>query len=255
MHFPTAKSLRRRSVLLGALLACVGAPAAAWPFGGTTVEGKGAVTRQERRVAGFDGIALALPGRLELRIGAREGVTVETEDNLQALIETEVEDGVLHIRPARRDLNLRTRHLRIHVDARQIERLSLGGSGSIESDALRGKRLVFELGGSGRIDVRGVEADAVSISVGSSGDLRLGGGKARRMSVSIGGSGDVDLKEVETEEASVSIAGSGDVTLWAKRELNVSTAGSGDVRYYGDPRVRHSAAGSGDARRLAAAPR
>ena len=256
MHTKSPPSAARRTLLLGALLGCAATPAlAAWPFGGETVEGRGAVSRQARQVASFSGVALNLPGKVELRIGEREGVTVETEDNLQALVETVVEDGMLRIRPVRRNLNLRTRHLLVVVHARRIERLSLGGSGSIESDPLRAERINIDLGGSGRIALRGVQAERLAVAVGGSGDFRCGGGKVRLLSVSVGGSGDVDVGQVEVQDASVSIAGSGDVTLWAQQDLNASIAGSGDVSYYGDPRVRRSIAGSGDARRLAAAPR
>lgn len=248
-------SSTRRTLLLGALLGCSATPALAAWFGGETVEGRGAVARQERRVGSFNGVSLGLPGRVELRIGEREGITVETEENLQALIETEVEDGMLRIRPARRNLNLRSRNLHFVVYARRIERLSLGGSGSIESDPLRGGRIDVDIGGSGRIELQGVEADRLAVSVGGSGDLRCGGGKVGRLSVAVAGSGDVDLGRVEAREASVNIAGSGDVTLWAQADLNASIAGSGDIAYYGDPRVRRSVAGSGEARRLAAAPR
>lgn len=245
-----------RSLLLAATLACVAAPmpAMAWPFGGEKVEGSGSVTRQTRQVERFSGIALELPAQLELRIGNTEGLTIETDDNLQRLIETEVEDGVLRIRPAKRNLNLRARTMKIVVNARQIERLSLGGSGSIDAETLRAPTLRFALGGSGKIRVANLESDRVTVSVGGSGDLRVNGGKAREVSVSIGGSGNVDLGKVAADSASASVAGSGDVTLWARNELSVSIAGSGDVNYYGDPQLRRSVAGSGEARRLGAAP-
>ena len=248
-------SSARRTLLLGALLGCSATPALAAWFGSETVEGRGPVARQERRVGSFSGVSLSLPGRVEVRIGDKEGVTVETEDNLQALIETVVEGGMLRIRPVRRNLNLRTRNLHFVVTARRIERLSLGGSGSIAADVLRGERIDIDLGGSGEIEVQEIQAERLAISVGGSGDLRCRGGKVRRLSVAVAGSGDVDVGRVEAADASVNIAGSGDVTLWARSDLNASIAGSGDVSYYGDPRVRRSVAGSGEARRLAAAPR
>lgn len=249
-------SFAARSLLLAAALACVAAPtpAMAWPFGGEKVEGSGSVTRQTRQVERFTGISLELPAQLELRMGNTEGITIETDDNLQRLIETEVDDGVLRIRPTKRNLNLRARTMKIVVNARQIERLSLGGSGTIDAEALRAPNLRFNLGGSGRIRVASLDTERVSISVGGSGDFRANGGKAREVSVSIGGSGNVDLGKVAADSASVSVAGSGDVTVWARNALSMSIAGSGDVNYYGDPQVRRSVAGSGEARRLGGAP-
>ena len=246
-----------RALMLAAALACTVAPptAMAWPFGGEQVEGSGSVTRQARKVDSFNGIALGLPGRLELRSGSVDSVTVETDDNLQALVETRVEDGMLRIRPVKRNLDLRTRNLKIVVTARQIERLSLGGSGTIDADVLRGKRLDVDVGGSGKIQIARLDAETVAAKVAGSGDLRADGGTVRDLSVSIGGSGSVDMGKVATNTARVSIAGSGDVTVWAKNDLRAKIAGSGDVGYYGDPTVSRSVAGSGEVRRIGNAPR
>lgn len=257
MPTPSFATRRLAIALLGAVAATaiVPAPAMAWPFGGSQVDGSGNVVRQTRQAERFTGISLGVPAQLELRLGSNEGLTIETDDNIQALIETEVEDGVLRIRTTKRNVNLRPRTLKIVVNARQIDRLSLGGSGTIDAPALRAKQLRFDLGGSGKINVRSVDSESVSISVGGSGAIVAGGGRTDDISISVGGSGDVDLGKVAASNASVSVGGSGDVTVWAKDALKISVAGSGDVNYYGDPKLSRSVAGSGQARRLGDAPR
>jgi hypothetical protein len=259
MH-KTARA-RLRTLMIPAALACALACAAAptmasgWPWSSERVEGNGSIKRQARQVTHFTGLAMEVPGKLELRMGDSEGLTIETDDNVLPLVETVVENGTLKIRPSRRNLNLRTKNLKIVVNARQIERLSLGGSGSVDADVLRAPRLDIDLGGSGDIRVRGLESDSVAVNLGGSGDFKASGGKARKLSVSIGGSGTVDMGRVQSDNASVSLAGSGEATVWARNELSMTIAGSGDVNYYGDPRVSKSIVGSGDARRIAAAPR
>lgn len=244
------------SAALAALLAGAAAPSMAggWPFG-ETVQGSGLVKRQARQVAHFTGIAFELPGKLEVRSGDSEAVTVEADDNLLPLVETVVENGTLKIRPAKRDMNLRSRNLKVVVNARQVERLALGGSGSIDADSLRGARLNVDIGGSGDVNVRNLDSQSVAVTLGGSGDFKAGGGTARQLSVSIGGSGTVDMGRVQSDNVSINVAGSGEATVWARHELNMTIAGSGDVNYYGDPRVSKSVVGSGDARRIAAAPR
>lgn len=258
MHKTSRTTTALRGIVLAAALACAAAPstAGAWSwFGGETVQGSGAVKRQARQVSQFTGVALEVPGRMELRLGDSEGVTIETDDNLLPLVETVVENGTLKVRPSKRNMSLRTRNLKVVVTARQIERLSLGGSGTIDADALRAPRLDISLGGSGEVNVGKLDSDLVVVSLGGSADFKAGGGTARKVSVSIGGSGDVDMGRVQSDSASISLAGSGDATVWARHELSVSIAGSGDVNYYGDPRISKSVVGSGDARRVAAAPR
>lgn len=222
---------------------------------GDKVQGSGNVKKQSRELAHFTGVSLSLPAAMELRIGNTESVTIETDDNLLPLIETVIENGTLKIRPAKRNSILHARTMKIVVYAKEVERLSLGGSGSIDADALRGKKLSFDLGGSGSIRLKGVEGEAVAINVGGSGNFRSGAGKADSLSVSIGGSGDVDLGLVQSKEASVSLAGSGTALVWATSGLSVTIAGSGDVNYYGDPKVSRSVVGSGTTKRLGGAPR
>jgi hypothetical protein len=248
------RALALAACLLGAAVPLQHASAMSFRWGGDQVQGSGTITRQAREVGHFTGLSLAVPGNVELRIGNHEGVTVETDDNLQALVETVVENGTLQIRPAKRNVNLRAHTLKIVVQARNIERVVLAGSGTIEADPLQAPRLQFDVGGSGSIKVKKIEAETVAVSVGGSGDIDAGGGSARELSVSIAGSGKAGLGRLKAASASIKVAGSGEATVWAASALSLSIAGSGDVSYYGDPTVSSSVLGSGNVRRLGAAP-
>lgn len=254
----TFSTFARRTLLAACiaagLAATVPALAGSWSWGGEQVQGSGRIVKQVRQVGNFNGLALGLPGHVELRIGNSEGVTIEADDNLLPLVETVVENGTLKIRPNKRNLNLQSASIRVVVQARSIERLSLGGSGSIDADALRARRLDIDLGGSGSIKLKGVESDTLAVSLGGSGDLQATRGTVGKLAISIGGSGDVDLGRVQANNASVSIAGSGEATVWPRKELSATIAGSGDVNYYGDPQVSKSSVGSGGVRRMGAAP-
>jgi hypothetical protein len=237
-----------------ATIATAPALAAGWSFGsGEQVQGNGNIKRQVREVGHFTGLALSLPGQVEVRTGNSEGLTIETDDNLLPLIETVVEDGTLKIRNKNK-VNIRTRNLKIVVQTRGVDRLALGGSGSIDADRVQGSRVQFDVGGSGNIRVGKAEGESVSVSLGGSGDLKVNEGGARSLSATIGGSGTVDMARVRVDKASVTVAGSGDATLWVRDSLSLSVAGSGDVNYYGDPKVSTSVVGSGGAHRLGAAP-
>lgn len=232
-------------------------PAAAMSFnwsGGDQVQGSGNIGKQARAVGHFTGVALSVPGNVEIRIGNNEGVTVETDDNLQALVETVVENGTLEIRPAKRNVNLRARTLKIVVQARSIERVALAGSGTVEADTLQAPRLQFNIGGSGSINVKKLAGETVAVSVGGSGNMKAGGGAARQLSVSIAGSGNADLGHVKAASASIKVAGSGEAAVWATDALSATIAGSGDVGYFGDPALSTSTLGSGNVHRLGAAP-
>ena len=252
--------LRRTNVRTFLFIACVLAgsvplaQAATWCWGTNQIQGNGNVARQQRELGHFTGVGNSLAAKVEIRIGDKEGVTIETDENLLPLIETVIEDGMLTIQPLKRNQNLCSKSIKIIVQARSLDHITLGGSGSIDSDALRARKLQVDLGGSGTINLKGVEADTLAVNLGGSGDLNAAGGAAKNVSISIGGSGNVKMGNVRSNNVSVSIAGSGQATVWARDALSLTVAGSGDVNYYGDPRVTTSVLGSGSTRRLAAAP-
>lgn len=222
----------RTSFLLAAAAAIAGlglTTASAW----TGITGSGKALTQQREVSGFTGVALSVPGRLEIVQGTAEGVTLTADDNVAPEIETVVESGVLHVR-FRKDTNVRTRtRISITVKARAIHSIAVAGSGDVIAPSLDSPELKVRIAGSG--------------------DVQLGG-RAGTLEVRISGSGDVDAGRFDTQHARVSVAGSGDATVWARKSLEVKVSGSGDVRYFGDPDVRQKIAGSGSVRRKGASP-
>ena len=222
----------RTSLLLAFAATTAGlglASASAW----TSITGSGQALTQQRAVSGFTGVALSVPGRLEIVQGDAEGVTLTADDNVAPEIETVVEGGVLHVR-FRKGTNVRTRtRIGITVKARAIHSIAVAGSGDVIAPSL--------------------DSPGLKVRIAGSGDVRLGG-RAETLEVRISGSGDVDAGRFDTQRAKVSVAGSGDALVWARKSLEVRVSGSGDVRYFGDPDVRQQIAGSGSVRRKGASP-
>lgn len=245
----TSRVSRRAAVLAVAALAGA-VPGAVVAFG--TTRGNGVRRTESRNLSGFTGIAMSVPGQLELRLGPSESVTLEADENILPLIETTVTRGTLEIR-VQRGQEIAPQVLRIVVQARQIDSLALAGSGSIRGDGLKSPSLKIDIGGSGDLVLEHADVDELGISVGGSGNAKLGG-KARALKISIAGSGSVAGTALQADDARVSIAGSGSATVSARTSLRVSIAGSGSVRYQGDPKLERSIAGSGDVQRIGAQP-
>ncbi|NVM79195.1 hypothetical protein FHW83_005032 [Duganella sp. SG902] len=224
-----------------------------WLGGGERVQGSGKIVKQSREVGHFHALSVGVNGDVEIRLGNTESVTVETDDNLQALIETVVENGALRVRPVKNNLKLDTRNMKIVVQARTLDKLSIGGSGNVSADKLSGENLTIDVGGSGSITIGQLDSESAAIALGGSGSLKAAG-NTERLQISIGGSGRVQAGQLQARDAVVSIGGSGQATVWARKSLNLSVAGSGDINYYGDPQISKSIMGSGSIRRLGAAP-
>ncbi|MBI3726704.1 MAG: DUF2807 domain-containing protein [Burkholderiales bacterium] len=237
-----------RRYILGALLALASLPAAAdWSVGwssGKAIEGSGKIQKQDRAISGFSGIDLALPAKLELRQGDKEGVQVETDDNLQALIETVVESGHLKIRNAEKSTYPKTRTMNIVVYCKNLDKIAVSGSGKVWTDKLASKELQAKIGGSGDIQINTLQADSLNVSIGGSGNF-MAAGNVSEVAGTIGGSGDIKVGKLEARNVKIKIGGSGAAQVWAKDRLDVSIGGSGDVSYYGDPKISKSIGGSG----------
>jgi hypothetical protein len=254
MAFQSALSRALGNALLAVSVLAVVVPAATvqaqppgWQRGG------GTVVRQTRDVGHFTGLALAFSGDAEIRAGNTDSVTIEADDNLQALVETVVEGGMLRVRPSRRDPRLDMRNVKIIVSVRDIERISVGGSGTVDAGNLRGRSIHFDVSGSGAINVHGMDSESVSVTLGGSGNFSASG-ETDRLQVTISGSGKVHTGQLAARDVAVNISGSGQATVWAHRSLDVRMSGSGDVGYYGDPRISRSISGSGGIRRLGGSP-
>lgn len=256
MNPQIANTIRHIAALVIVSCAVVGAPAEAlaadWGLW-KSVSGSGTLKTETRNVSGFTGIALSLDGSVEIRQGASEGVTVETDDNILPLIETVVENATLKIRPTQRNATFSTKKLKIVVNARNLDRIDIAGKGDIHADALKVADLKAGISGAGDLRIKSLDADALSISIAGSGDFEAGG-RAANVRANIAGSGDIKAGNLDAKAVDINIAGSGDATVWARNSLKVSIAGSGDVGYYGDAQVQNSIWGSGSIKRLGAAP-
>jgi hypothetical protein len=259
MTTPAVRNFLRILIVSTGLLAAAAPMGAAtagplsWLGGGERVQGSGKIVKQSRELGHFSALSTSVGGNVEIRMGNSESVSIETDDNLLPLIETVIENGALRIRPVKRNMNLDTRTMKIVVQARTLERVSVGGSGSVDADRLQAESLTFDVGGSGSINIRELKSESVAIAIGGSGNFKAGG-DTERLQVSIGGSGNVRTGQLSARTATVSIGGSGQATVWATKSLNLSVAGSGDIAYYGDPQISKSVMGSGTIKRLGGAP-
>ena len=111
------------------LLAVAPSAHADWNWGwGKSVKGSGVVKSEARNVSGFTQISLSIPASTEVIQGGTEGVTLEGDDNILPLIETVVEDGRLKIRFTEKNMSVSTKLLKVVVNAKTVEALSVAGS-------------------------------------------------------------------------------------------------------------------------------
>jgi hypothetical protein len=217
------------------------------------VEGSGKIVKQERAAKGFRAIQISVPGKVELKQGAQEAVQIETDDNIQAMLEVVVEGSTLKVRTKDKNIYPKTRHLVIVVNFKELEDFVLESSGSVKSEKIVSTDLRLRIGGSGEVDVKDLKAETLKVTIGGSGSFTASG-VVPQISGAIGGSGDLNMTRLMAKDVRISIGGSGSVQTWVTDNLNVNIGGSGKLSYYGDPQVSKSIGGSGSVTRRGAQP-
>lgn len=209
------------------------------------VVGSDKLVHQPRSIAGVRGIEVRGPINVVLRQAPAEKLTVHTDDNLTALIETTVTDGLLVI-GVKEGASFRSRHpIGVSVEVPHLRSVKLMGSGDLTCADFESELLEITIHGSGDARFDALRAGTVAVLIQGSGDVRLSGTVPQQGYV-IEGSGDVDARELAGREVAVRVNGSGNAHVWASDSLSVDLNGSGDVNYRGHPTVRKSINGSGD---------
>lgn len=248
------RSVASLLALAGGLSLAVAPAQASWEFGTKSVVGSGHASSVKRELAAFHEIAVSLPAKVDLVQGNSEGIAIEADDNLLPLIETVVKNGELTIRAVKGVKLSGNTLIKITVNVRNVDNLSLASSADVSAARLLAPKLSSSIAGSGRIMIKDLQSDELSVSIAGSGRFEAQG-TAKALEVSIAGSGDVSTPKLSVQDAEISIAGSGDATLWVRKSLTVSIAGSGNVRYYGEGDLRESSTmGSGRVKKMGSAP-
>ncbi|MGB7096048.1 MAG: head GIN domain-containing protein [Anaerolineales bacterium] len=249
--------------------------------------GSGNVVEETRPISGVTDVDLATIGNVIIEIGEKESLRIEAEDNLMKYFETDMRGETLKISTNPSTVNLRpTKPVYFFLTVKDLERVSISGSGDIQVPDLESGQFNVDIGGSGDINMGDLLADRLEINIGGSGDVSTGRVIVPSLRVKINGSGDITLMELKADDLSlnvngsgnlrindgnvgeqdidingsgnfqaedlaskvtnINIGGSGDITVWVVDTLDVRIMGSGNVRYYGRPTVSSTGNGSGD---------
>ena len=255
----------KRKILIFPIVALVLASLACQVAIPNMVRGSGDLTTETRNVSNFDAIVLENMGDVFITVGNTEKLTIEAEDNLLQYLTSEVENGVLTLGTTPgRNLNP-TRSIVYNVTVKELNNITLAGSGSfnvepldvdqmavllagsgnIKLEKLDASDIEVTIAGSGNISVDEVTAESIDATVSGSGDIRMAG-EAPVQKLAVAGSGNYLAGDLLSEITTVDIAGSGNATVWVMEELTVSINGSGNIRYYGKPTIDLTGNGSGD---------
>lgn len=232
-------SLAARVLVGMALLAACDAVA-----DGRRVDGSGTITTEVRQVAAFERITLAGEGDVIVAEGGDSSLTVETDDNLLAHIETSVVDGTLEIATASGiDLDP-TDSITYRVTTPTVSGVTLSGAGSFTLERCEAEAFSVVLSGAGDIRIGELSATSLDVAIAGAGSVAVAGEVASQR-VSLPGAGSYDGAALESARADVTASGVGSAVVWVTGELDATLTGVGNIEYIGSPQVSQSISGVG----------
>jgi len=214
--------------------------------------GSGDVVSEERAVSGFQSVSLDGIGEMVISQGEPESLVIEAEDNILPLIETTVEDSVLHI--GFKDTNFRsnvipTKVIKYTLTMKDVSMIQLSGAGNIRASSLNTDQLTINSSGAGGINLHSIESNTLKVNLSGAGDCTASG-KVGTQEIIISGLGSYKADNLESNNSNITISGAGNASVWAKESLGVTISGAGNVSYYGAPKVTQNISGLGRVKNL-----
>jgi len=213
--------------------------------------------KETRELGEFHAITVKGVGRIEIKQGDTQQMTVEADEHIMNRIRTDVIDGVLVIDIGRDWLEkisagfdfLSTHSINFYITMKQLDAMNVTGSCKVYASGFKGKTLNLNLSGASDVEFGDLQFESIQSNLPGAGKIVLQG-KAKEQSISLTGAGSYVADDLECEKVKVSLTGVGSARLWATKELDVSITGVGSVDYYGEPEIKQSIAMMGSIKSL-----
>ncbi|MGY0038743.1 head GIN domain-containing protein [Pedobacter sp. NJ-S-72] len=185
-------------------------------------------------------------------MGNKESLRLEGDQEAISNLTTEINAGVLTIKPKTKWNDWSRRYNRaqvtVYITAKKINSLTMSGSGNIEvENTINSPELVATLSGSGGITAT-ANVKTFTGTISGSGSIKLSG-KADDSNLTLSGSGGFKGKDFAVNDLSAQISGSANVYITANKTIEAVISGSGNIRYSGNATVKKTVIGSGSIRR------
>lgn len=132
----------------------------------------------------------------------------------------------------------------VTLTTRDLQAVTINGSGKIAVDKAKGLKLTVSVVGSGQASIGTVEADNLFVSMLGSGQISLGG-KARTLRAEVHGAANLDAGGLTASDAQLFADSAGDTKLSVSHAVTIQASGTGDVNVGGAPACTVKNSGSG----------
>ena len=198
-----------------------------------TVYGNEKVVTEERKAGSFDEIKVSSGIDVFLRQGNKEEIRVETDENLQEYILTEISGNVLNVYT---EVNIRdAKQKKVYVTMKDVKSVKASSAGDVIGESpIKTDEIAIDASSAGDIKLE-VYAGRIYVTVSSSGDVSLNG-EAGNLEADLSSAGDLKASELTVKDADVSVSSAGDANIFVTENLKARASSAGDIHYGGNPK-------------------
>lgn len=199
-----------------------------------------AQVKQTRNVGSFSGVDAGGALNVFIKQGATPSVVVETDQDLQDHIITEVKGGVLHIYREHQFKwnNWGRKKINVYITCTELNSLDVSGATDLKGESAFIADN-FHLKASGASDVTiSISAKKLSADASGASNVRLSG-RADSQYIHVSGASDYEAFSLQSKQANVEASGSSDAQIAVDEDLTANVSGASDVTYKGNPKIRN----------------
>lgn len=220
--------------------------------GGKRINGNGNIVVQDRSTGKFNSVDVSGAINVYLKQDSvKQAVKVETDENLQELVEIYEENGVLYISP-RDNYNLdpSNKKIKVFVTAPHFRNLDVSGASNIysENKLTSSETLDIELSGASEAKID-VKAPRINAEMTGASTVALTG---ETKDLNVGGSGASGIKcfDLKAENTTLDISGACSAEVFASVKLDIQASGASDVKYKGAPSITQDISGASSIKKV-----
>lgn len=189
----------------------------------------------EDRSAKEDFTKIKVSTGLELYIsqGFNNQITVEADENLQDIIITEIQDGVLKIYSEKNIWRAKAR--KIYVTIENLEAIAAtSGSDVYANETLKVNNLNISATSGSDINIS-VDANTVETNATSGSDIEVSGVSNNHISKATSGAS-IDAYQLQSKNVTAKVTSGADINVYASESIVAKATSGGDIDFMGNPK-------------------
>ncbi len=202
---------------------------------GEGVEGSGNVVSSTKSdIKGFTKVSVATGINATIKIGDKENVEIEADDNLLELLVVEVNGDELNIYMKENYHN--AKKLNAYITATSLDAVKTSSAGRIVvEDNVETETFSGNASSGGYINLNGLSATNVSFETSSAGNIKVEAGTTTDLNVGVSSGGVINAFSFETQNCEARASSGGNARINVVKSLKAEASSGGNIRFKGNP--------------------